>query len=323
VTLNATQRDALAARLTSEAFASLEESLNATGVMTVTIPTSLRNAKSVVLLNTFIDSPPPIPCTPSGRIVFQIRYSGAVRTEDGSDHLEATGTMSYENCMMPIQGLGNVKVVGTIDVSAFLGKQPSGQETMRHSGQVFYSGDNGLEGSCQPNWTTRLVLPDLRRIPDSVGQFCGADIKRDLQYVATYLTQRRAANTNNPPGLLPIASAGPVNAVGQWAGTVQATNPCSVGSPIGTYQWTGTVVRNGDTFTLTWRDTYFGATMVRNFPTNQTFTMTINDQFDTFTLTGRFATDYQSLTGDVTGRIDCVTSVRNTSGTWTGRRTGP
>lgn len=323
VTLNASHRDALAARLTSETLDSLQESLTATGVMNVTVPQSVRNSKMVVLLNSFIDSPPPIPCSPSGRISFQIRYSGAIRTEDGSDHLEATGTMSYENCMMPIAGLGNVKLIGTIDVSAFLGKQPSGQETLRHSGQIFYTGDNGLEGSCQMNWTTRLVLPDLRQIPDSVGQFCGADIKRDLKHVATYLTQRRAALTNTPPGLLPVAGAGPANAEGQWAGEIRATNPCSVGQPVGRYRWTGRIVRAGNEFVLTWTDAFFEQQMVRRFPTNQEFTLTFNDQFDTITLTGRFSTDYRSITGTVSGMIDCLTATRRpTTGDWDGRRTG-
>jgi hypothetical protein len=75
-------------------------------------------------------------------------------------------------------------------------------------------------------------------------------------------------------------------------------------------------------FTFTWRDSYFEQQMVRTFPTNQTFTFTISDEYDFFTLTGRFSTDYQSLSGEVTGRIDCLTSVRTTTGSWQGRRTG-
>jgi len=319
--LTTAQRDALAARLTSEAADSLQESLTATGILNVTVPQAARSSAMVVLLNSFEDSPPALPCNPSGQIRFQMRYSGAVRTDDGSDHVEASGTITYENCDLNVEG-GRIRVNGSLNVFLQLGRQPSGRESMRQSGQINWVREDGATGGCQPDWTTVLVLPDVRQFRQSTGQFCGPDVKSDLQYAPTYLTQRRAAYTNRPPGLLPPASAGPADAVGQWEGTIRATNPCSVGQPVGTYQWTGRLTRNGDTFTLTWRDTYFEAMMVRTFPTNQTFTITINDQYDRITLTGRFSTDYRSLTGQVAGTIDCVTIVRPTTGDWDGRRTG-
>lgn len=120
----------------------------------------------------------------------------------------------------------------------------------------------------------------------------------------------------------PTSTGGSAAAVGRWEGTIFATNPCSVGEPIGRYQWTGQFTASGGNFTLTWRDAYFESTMTRTFAAGPTFTFTINDQFDTITLTGRFGADFQSLTGEVAGRIDCVTVVRNTTGTWEGRRIG-
>ena len=121
---------------------------------------------------------------------------------------------------------------------------------------------------------------------------------------------------------MPIAAPDPAPA-GRWAGTVSAPNPCSVNTPIATYTWTGTITRSGDTLTLEWRDAYFEFTMRKSFPATSSFSFDINDEFDSFTLTGRFAPDWQSLTGEVTGRIDCLNAIRNTTGTWTGQRTGP
>jgi hypothetical protein len=125
------------------------------------------------------------------------------------------------------------------------------------------------------------------------------------------------------PTPTPIAAPDPPAPAGRWAGTVSAPNPCSVNTPIATYPWTGTITRSGDTFTLEWRDAYFEFTMSRSFPATSAISFVINDEFDTFTLSGRFAPDWQSLTGDVTGRIDCLNAIRNTTGTWTGQRTGP
>jgi hypothetical protein len=325
LTLTAVPRDSLAARLASETLAALEESLNATGVMTVTVPTAAQNSKMVVLLNSFTDSPPAVACDPSGQIKFQMRYSGAIRTEDVSDHLEASGTMTYEDCYVTIDGVGRVKMSGEIAISAFLGKQPSGRESMRHSGQLTLTNDAGVRGTCALDWSTILELPDLRRMGTSTGGLCEGTVKADLQRVATYLTQKRAQYTNLPPGLLPpTASAGPANAVGQWAGTIDASNPCSVGQPISRFTWNGRFAINGNTFTLTFRDSYFGRDMNFTFPTNQTFTIKASDQFDEITLTGRFAADYRTLDGPLTGLIDCLTRERRTTtGSWSGRRTGP
>lgn len=111
-------------------------------------------------------------------------------------------------------------------------------------------------------------------------------------------------------------------AVGQWSGTLTSTVPCLSGNPTRTFNWTGTITRSGNNFTFAWRDSYFATTMTRSFPVAQTFTMTINDQFDTFTLVGTFASDYQSITGTMTGRVDCVQDKPPVSGTWSGRRTG-
>lgn len=113
------------------------------------------------------------------------------------------------------------------------------------------------------------------------------------------------------------------DAVGRWTGTVSASNPCSVGSPTGTYPWTGTLTKSGSTFTLEWRDAYFETTSRISFPATSSFTFTIRDQFDSFVLTGQFAADWQSLSGSLATSIDCVTSIRTGTGTWTGRRTGP
>ena len=311
--------------MTSEQADELGESLTATGIATVTVASAARISKeAVVLLNSFTDAPPTRACSPSGEIRYTLRYSGAVRTDDSSDHVEATGTITYDNCFLDVTGLGRIKVNGTLNVSAFLGKQPSGRESMRHSGSITWTRDDGATGGCTPDWTTTLTLPDLRKIPNNTGQFCGADLKDNMQFVSTYVTSRRAAYTNAPPGLLPPTTAGPANGAGTWTGQIRATNPCSVGNPVGRYAWNGTVVvNNNNTFTLTWTDAYFQTQMVRNFPTTPDFIVSFNDAFDTITLTGRFSSDYRSITGTVSGSIDCVTSRRATTGDWDGRRTGP
>lgn len=136
--------------------------------------------------------------------------------------------------------------------------------------------------------------------------------------------QRTGSITVNNMSISLNQVSGLLSPEGQWAGTVSATNPCSVGNPIGVYNWTGTVTRVGNNYNLSWRDAYFATTMNRTFPVGATsFTIIINDQFDTFTLVANMAADFQSLTGSVNGSIDCVTSRRPTTGTWTGRRTGP
>jgi len=314
--------------MNSETADAFSESLIATGILTVNAAQAAGLStggisKDVVLLNSFNDSPPAVPCTPSGQIRFQMRYSGAIRTDDSSDHVEASGTITYENCVVNLAGIGNVTVNGTLSITGLFGKQPSGRETIRQSGSVTWTRDSDkATGGCSPDWTTTLVLPNMRQWPAILGQFCGPDIPATLSYVTTYMQNRRAALTAAPPGLLP-PPGGPADAVGAWAGTINANNPCSVGNPIGHYPWTGRLERNGNTFTMTWRDAYFETQMVRQFPTNAEFTFTINDQFDSFTLTGRFASDYKTFSGDVTGHVDCVTSVRAVGGTMDGHRTGP
>lgn len=121
-----------------------------------------------------------------------------------------------------------------------------------------------------------------------------------------------------PPAGSPFAAA-----VGQWSGTITGNNPCSVGNPTGTYNWTGTLSLSGSTFSMVWRDSYFGFTRTFTFPAANTISFTVRDDPDVFNLTGTFASDFQSLNGTLTASIDCVTSVRPSSGTWTGRRTGP
>ena len=128
-------------------------------------------------------------------------------------------------------------------------------------------------------------------------------------------------NMNITINQLGTAAAGPE---GRWSGVVSATNPCSTGSPVANYNWTGTITRSGNTYSISWRDDYFESTLTRTFPVGGTsFTITINDSFDSFLLTGNFASDFQSLTGTVSGSIDCVVARRPTTGSWTGRRLGP
>ncbi len=140
-----------------------------------------------------------------------------------------------------------------------------------------------------------------------------------------FLTACGGGGSNAVTGPTPaqIAAPDPPAPAGRWAGSVSAPNPCSANTPLATYAWTGTITASGDTFTLEWRDSYFEFTMRKSFPATSAFSFVINDDFDTFTLSGRFAPDWQSLTGEVTGRIDCLNAIRNTTGTWTGQRTGP
>ena len=123
--------------------------------------------------------------------------------------------------------------------------------------------------------------------------------------------------------LAPGAAGGPAAAVGQWSGTVTGNNPCSVGNPTATYNWTATLSLSGNTFTWVWRDTYFGLTRTFTMPAGNTISFTVRDDPDVFNLTGTFASDFQSLNGTLAASIDCLTSVRPTTGSWTGRRTGP
>jgi hypothetical protein len=123
--------------------------------------------------------------------------------------------------------------------------------------------------------------------------------------------------------LATATASGPDAAVGQWSGAVFASNPCSQGSPVGRYNWTGRLSRSGNTFTFVWHDAYFGFDMTRTFPVGQSFSFVINDQYDTFTLTGTFASDYQSLTGTLNGVIDCVVARPTVTGNWNGTRSGP
>lgn len=127
-----------------------------------------------------------------------------------------------------------------------------------------------------------------------------------------------AGGTPPPPAGSPFAAA-----VGQWSGTISGNNPCSVGNPVGNYNWTGTLSLSGSTFSLVWRDSYFGFTRTFTFPAANTFSFTVRDGSDVFNLTGRFSSDLQSLSGELAAQIDCFTSVRPTTGTWQGRRTGP
>jgi hypothetical protein len=58
-------------------------------------------------------------------------------------------------------------------------------------------------------------------------------------------------------------------------------------------------------------------------PGRRTFSLTLEDDYDTIVLDGTFSEDWQRVSGTVSGHIDCVTKVEPLSGTFEGKRTGP
>lgn len=155
------------------------------------------------------------------------------------------------------------------------------------------------------------------------------------QLGATSTTPPPTTPPPTPPPTTPPPTPAPTTGtqgdiVGRWQGTLTVNQPCSQGNPNQTYNWRATFRRSGSEYSMELFDDFFEETRTLAMPAlgaDRAFEFVIRDPDIglMITLDGTFASDWQSLSGPISGSIVCNPSnpPQGLKGSWQGRRTGP